>query len=600
MTKNKAFIGLSCTGHDGAVAVLEGGKLVFAEAAERYRQNKFAVGQTADDYHYCRDVFARYVDSDELVIAKSWSESAGQIWHDENRRLREAAAALPQHREILEKLAAFHLDNWDGFMGPSVELAGHGTARAANVLGKRLVDQRGYDHHLCHAAFGVWGAPFDSAAVMVMDGQGEGRGTAFWHYRDGDLHLVEKEEYSGTLVECYSSLGLYYGIMVCLACSFEPVSGEEWKIMGLAPYGRLDEGLYRKLRAFYQVDGLSVNCTEKTVDIFLELVGNPVSHKVDFDKAADYAHTFQRFFSDISTQLIVELGRRTGEKNLVIAGGCGLNSSFNGRIIGATDFTNVYVPSAPADDGNAAGAAILAARDYGMPIIGPKFQTPYLGSAVEPAAVDAALAHAPFLPSRRMADEDELVAEVARRLAAGEVVGWVQGRAEFGPRALGNRSILADPRKAEMKDKVNRVVKFREGFRPFAPSVLHEAGEDWFENYQDSPYMERTLTFRADKGELVPAVCHADRTGRVQSVTADRNPLYYNLIKEFERLTGVPMIMNTSLNVMGKPIVHSMDDALIVFLNSGMECLAVGNVLMAKDLAAPEQDIVKTVEEMAS
>lgn len=159
MTKNKAFIGLSCTGHDGAVAILGGGQLVFAEAAERYRQSKFAVGQTPDDYHYCRDVFARYVDSDELVIAKSWSANAGQIWHDENRRLREAAAALPQHREILEKLAAFHLDNWDGFMGPSVDLAGHGTARAANVLGKRLVDQRGYDHHLCHAAFGVWGAP---------------------------------------------------------------------------------------------------------------------------------------------------------------------------------------------------------------------------------------------------------------------------------------------------------------------------------------------------------------------------------------------------------------------------------------------------------
>lgn len=583
MRNNKAYIGLSCTGHDGAVAIFENGELRFSEASERYRQSKFAVGQAPDDHHYCRDVFAEYLNANDIVLAKSWSNDAETIWLDENQRLSDAIKDFPQHKDILERLVAFHRNNWDGFMGPSIALAGHGAERAAGALGKQVVDRRAYDHHLCHAAFAAWSAPFESAAVMVMDGQGEGRGTAFWHYRDGGLHPVEKEDYSGTLVECYGSLGLYYGIMVCLACSFEPVSGEEWKIMGLAPYGRTDEELYSKLKKFYEVDGLSVNCTEDTVSIFLDLISNPVDHKTDFDKAADYAHTFQRFFSEIATQLLQELQKRTGETNLIITGGCGLNSSFNGRVVNNSGFSQLFVPSAPADDGNAAGAAILAAHADGQPISGPAFQTPYLGSAVSDEALENAIANTAFLPAHRYDDEDALIAEVARRLADGQVVGWVQGRAEFGPRALGNRSILADPRNEAMKDKVNRVVKFREGFRPFAPSVLHEVGDAWFEDYQDSPYMERTLTFKEDKRASVPAVCHADNTGRVQSVTPERNRLYHKLISEFDKLTGVPMLMNTSLNVMGKPIVHSVDDAMIVFLNSGMECLVIGNVLLAKD-----------------
>jgi carbamoyltransferase len=584
MNNDIAFVGLSCTGHDGAVAIVQGGRLVFAEATERYRQNKFAVGQAPDDYLYCRDVLARHSDARQLVVAKSWSEQATQIWHGENVRLRASIKQQPQHRDVLERLAQFHQHNWDAFMGPSIALAGHGVQRAAQALDKQVMETRHYDHHLCHAAFGTWGAPFDSAAVIVMDGQGEGRGTAYWHYRDGALHPVEVEPYGGTLVECYSSLGLYYGIMVCLACGFEPVSGEEWKIMGLAPYGRLDVALYQKLKTFYSIDGLSVNCTENTVDVFLDIVSSPVSHKTDFQKAANYAYTFQRFFAETATALMTELGHRTGERNLIVAGGCGLNSSFNGRIVDVTGFRHVHIPSAPADDGNAAGAAILAARDYHLAGAGPAWQSPYLGSSIKIESLETVLENSPFVPFRRIDDEQSMAEEVAGRIADGQVVGWVQGRAEFGPRALGNRSILADPRDVTMKEKVNRVVKFREAFRPFAPSVLHEAGETWFEQYQDSPYMERTLRFQDAVAASVPAVCHADQTGRVQSVTAERNPSYYRLIKAFEALTGVPMLMNTSLNVMGKPIVHSAADALEVFLGSQLDCMVIGPYLLAKDL----------------
>ena len=582
----KTFVGLSCTGHDGAVALVENRALAFAEAAERYRQSKFAVGMAPDDHHYCRNVLAQHASGDEIVLARSWSAQADAIWHAENDLLRQSIAALPQHRDVLQQLVTFHRDSWDHFMKPSIDIAGHGLHRAAGALGRRVVETRAYDHHLCHAAFGAWSSPFERAAVMVMDGQGEGRGTAFWHYRDGDLHAMETEPYGGALVACYGSLGLYYGILVCLACGFEPVAGEEWKIMGLAPYGRTDEALYRRLQALYTVDGLSVNCTDQAVDIFLELAGNPVSHKRDFQKAADYAHTFQRYFADISTALIRELARRTGEKALVLAGGCGLNSSFNGRIAGLGAFDQLFVPCAPADDGNAAGAAMLAARDHGEGVIaGGDAHTPYLGSSIDLHALEAIRRHAPFLPWARFDDEAVLVAEAARRIAAGQVVGWMQGRAEFGPRALGNRSILADPRRAEMKDRVNAVVKFREAFRPFAPSVLHEAGPDYFSDYQDSPYMERTLTFRPEMGARVPAVCHADGTGRAQSVTRARNPLYHRLIEAFAARTGVPMLLNTSLNVMGKPIVHSIEDGVQTFLGTGIDCLFVGPYLLAKDLA---------------
>ncbi|MGH8379369.1 carbamoyltransferase family protein [Pseudomonas sp.] len=600
MNNDIAFVGLSCTGHDGAVAIVQGGQLVFAEATERYRQNKFAVGQAPDDYLYCRDVLARHSDGDRLIVAKSWSDQATQIWHGENKRLRESIEQQPQHRAVLENLAQFHQHNWDGFMGPSIALAGHGVQRAAHALGRQVMETRHYDHHLCHAAFGAWGAPFNSAAVIVMDGQGEGRGTAFWQYREGALHPVEVEPYDGTLVECYSSLGLYYGIIVCLACGFEPVSGEEWKIMGLAPYGTLDEALYRKLKTFYTVDGLSVKCTELTVDVFLDIVSHPVSHRTDFQKAANYAYTFQRFFTETATALMNELGRRTGETNLIVAGGCGLNSSFNGRIVDVTGFRNVHIPSAPADDGNAAGAAILAARDYREAISGPSWQSPYLGSQVKLDSLETVLENSPFVPFTRIDDEQSLADEVARRIADGQVVGWMQGRAEFGPRALGNRSILADPRDVRMKDKVNRVVKFREAFRPFAPSVLHEAGEAWFEQYQDSPYMERTLRFRDALAPSVPAVCHADQTGRVQSVTAERNPAYYRLIKAFESLTGVPMLMNTSLNVMGKPIVHSAEDALQVFLGSQLDCMVIGPYLLAKDLAPRKKALPSATDQRES
>ncbi|MGI0017068.1 MAG: carbamoyltransferase C-terminal domain-containing protein, partial [Nitrososphaera sp.] len=311
-----------------------------------------------------------------------------------------------------------------------------------------------------------------------------------------------------------------------MACNFEAVAGEEWKIMGLAPYGRMDQELYERLKAFYSVDGLTINCTSASLRIFTDLISKPVSHKKDFEKAANYAFTFQSFYTETVSAVLNELQARTGEDNLVLTGGCALNSSYNGRVLHHTEFKRVYIPSAPADDGNAAGAAILASTHYNESLmLGTGFQSPYLGSEIDEEELEALLENSGCLDFMRCKDDVHLCEEVAALLAAGNVVAWVQGRAEYGPRALGNRSILADPRDPGMKDKVNRVVKFREAFRPFAPSILDEYGHEYFSEYHDSPYMERTLEIRPEKRGDVPAVCHADGTGRLQSVTQKRNPL---------------------------------------------------------------------------
>lgn len=579
----RAFVGLSCTGHDGAMAIMHSGKLVFAEAAERNYQSKFAINQAPDEYHHTRRTLLRHVDPDEIVVAKSWSDNAGGIWSAQNSLLDVSIARFPEYSDTLQSFKTYHLNSWTGFLQPNIDLAGHGVARAAASLGKEIVGIRRYDHHLCHAAFAVHGSPFKSAAVAVLDGQGEGTGTVFWHFKDGDLVPVEKEPYSGSLIEFYASLGLYYGIMVCLACGFEAVSGEEWKIMGLAPYGQLDGDLYGALQDFYRVDGLTVNCTDRSLPLFLELIANPVNHRTDFARAASYAATFQKFYSEIATRLLDALQARTGEDNLVLTGGCALNSSYNGRITRDSRFKHVYVPSAPADDGNAAGAAILASRDYGeSTLAGNVFRSPYLGSDMDLGSLEALLGNGVGLAHQRIDDENQLTQHVAKLIADGNIVAWIQGRAEFGPRALGNRSILADPRDAGMKDKINRIVKFRESFRPFAPSILDEYGDAYFVDYQDSPYMERTLTIRPEKRALVPAVCHADGTGRLQSVTEERNRLYYLLIKAFHEITDVPVLMNTSLNVMGRPIVHSVDDAMLTFLGSQLDHLVIGPYVISK------------------
>jgi carbamoyltransferase len=301
----------------------------------------------------------------------------------------------------------------------------------------------------------------------------------------------------------------------------------------------------------------------------------------DVLRAARLAASFQAYFTEIVLRLTRALHARGGSDNLAYAGGCALNSAANGRIVGASGFKALHVPCAPADDGNALGAALYERHvARGLPYA-PRTMSPYLGSEPDRAELDHIL-DLSALPHERFTTPDALAARVAGLIAAGHVVGVMRGRAEFGPRALGNRSLLADARLPGMKQEINRLVKFREDYRPLAPAILHEHGPDWFEGYQASPYMERALPFKDAVKSRVPAVVHADGTGRLQSVTRELNPWLHALLSAFHAATGVPLVVNTSLNVMGKPIVHGVKDAIQLLYTTGLRHLVIGDVLLER------------------
>jgi len=293
----------------------------------------------------------------------------------------------------------------------------------------------------------------------------------------------------------------------------------------------------------------------------------------------DLAFAVQAITEEAGLRLANALHRLTGSSNLALAGGVALNSVMNARLLAETPFEHIFIQPAAGDAGNALGAALLTWHQ----VLGKprrwRMEHAFLGP--EPPETDfKEVLAARDLPFREVTDP---AAEAARLLAGSKIVGWFQGRAEVGPRALGARSILADPRRAEMKDIVNAQVKHREGFRPFAPAVLDDDGAEYFDGYYPNPFMLLVLPIRQDKREVIPAVTHVDGTGRLQSVMRDSNPAFYRLIEEFRNLTGVPVVLNTSYNLRGEPIVNLPEEALEDYLTTGMDALLLGPYLLEKD-----------------
>ncbi|SFJ47562.1 carbamoyltransferase [Bosea sp. OK403] len=572
-------IGLATTFHDPALAIIgPDGEVVFAEATERYLQYKRAPNCEPDPVQRMEGLFKRYIPGDaEVRIATSWSEDftgfldqmsrAGSFSLDALLKLSpELNRSLVPERTERALIASLHLGQQRAGLGTLL-----GLDRAfgkANVTGLTR-----YDHHLSHAAYACWSSPFTDAACLIVDGMGETGASAIFAFADGKI--TEVKRHRGR-----ESIGFYFGLVTDLA-GFDQAKGEEWKIMGLAPYGKADATLMALLRRLYRVDGHKLSFADAATvrEVSAKILALRPTDALD-QGWADLARCGQDVFAEMMEALLSETAALVPAENLVLAGGCALNSSFNGKIVGRHGFAHVHVPSAPADDGNAIGAAWLAHAQANPDWRAPKGpQSPYLGSTVSTEPLERMAAWEPRL--RKLAPE-EVAPVTAQLLADGKLIGWVQGKAEFGPRSLGNRSILADPRPANAKDLLNAKVKYREAFRPFAPSILAEHGPDWFENYQDAPYMERTLVWRQAMRERVPAVVHEDATGRLQSVTAERNPRYHALIQAFHALTGVPVVLNTSFNIMGKPILHTAEDAILMFYTSGLDALVVEDWLLVK------------------
>ncbi len=587
-TNKVNYIGLACTGHENALAIVdEHGDVVFAEGAERFLQNKRAINTPPDDPIRIAKLIETYCAPDaELVVARSWSQQAeSRMKADAGAMLKAVAGCSSIADRAWVKRVMFHAAMWDTFVGPNYQLAGTGVAGYCARIDRKLT-QRSYVHHLTHAAYACSTSGFDDAVCAVFDGYGEGESNSYYTYRDGKLAPLTYPRSTSNPFGSLSSLGMYYGYTICALFGFAITNGEEWKVMGLAPYGKLDERLYELLRRHIHVDGLDIVMTRQARETYLELQGYAKRPDQRFEDVADVAFTAQHHFNELLVEILRRLHDLGVSDNFVFTGGCALNSTFNGLIHERTQFRSTYIPPAPSDDGNAIGAALLAFQED-HPSWRPtkRFHSPYLGSAISDDDL------APYLQNGRMLGKVDLApSDVAQftagKLAAGCIVGWVQGRAEFGPRALGNRSILGDPRDANMKARINAAVKFRESYRPFAPSVLDEHGDAYFEDYRVTPYMERTLRIKPEKRDLVAAVTHVDGTGRLQSVRREWNPRFYDLLQAFHALTGVPMLLNTSLNVMGKPIAHSAGDAINIYLSSKIDVLVIGDHVFCKPEAA--------------
>lgn len=430
-------------------------------------------------------------------------------------------------------------------------------------------------HHSNHAAYGIYSSPFNECTILVLDGSGEYYSFGgIYEYRNGKLTKVKS---------LYAAFGGLY-IFMTILCGFDPTEGEEWKVMGLAPYGKFNQELYDFFDQYITIKGTKPKTRYFSIDQYKKLqkiVGQFRSESdPDVMKSADLAYNFQKVFEEKVIQLADNIHKKYSHENLVFVGGCALNSSLNGRLHTETGFKKVHIPSAPGDDGNSIG--VLFKEHLKNKSAPPRsdYLSPYLGSPVDIAQLKKILKYKQI--KYKLCNEKTLQREIAKELADGKVVAWMQGCAEFGPRALGNRSILADPRRKEMKERINSIVKFRELYRPFAPSILEDYGEEYFEDYYPSYYMERTLKFKKEVQSKVPAVVHVNKTGRLQSVRKDWNPRYYGMIQEFHKMTGVPLVLNTSLNVMGKPIVGSVEDAFTLFYTTGVDVMAIDKYIFYK------------------
>ena len=464
------------------------------------------------------------------------------------------------------------------------------------------------EHHLSHAASAFFPSPFEEAAVLTMDGVGEWTTTSLAIGSGNTLSVHKEIHFPHSLGLLYSAFTYYTGFKV---------NSGEYKLMGLAPYGEpkyiqliKDHLIDIKEDGSFHMDMSYFNyCTDLTMtnDKFADLFGGPArqSEGTLTQREMDLAASVQAVTEEVVIKLAKGIRKSTGQKNLCLAGGVALNCVANGKLLRENVFDNLWGQPAAGDAGGAIGAALgayhLMLNQPRMLKAGDAMKGSYLGPVYEQHDIEQRLKAAGAVFT--VVSEDSMIAETAQALADGKAVGWHQGRMEFGPRALGGRSIIADPRSPSVQKQLNLKVKYRESFRPFAPSVLREHVSEWFDLVNDSPYMllvadvhnnkqmemneEQQKLFGIDKLNVprseIPAVTHVDYSARIQTVHESTNPKYHKLISKFYELTGCPVIVNTSFNVRGEPIVNTPEDAFSCLMGTEMEFMAVGNCILRKE-----------------
>jgi carbamoyltransferase len=566
--------------HGGASACLiRDGELVAAAEEERFRRIKYWAGFPAEAIRFClAEAGISAYELDHIGISRDPSANL-------HKKVLFTLSKRPGFNLIRDRLA-----NSAKVRDPKKALV------AALDLDPSALKARFHnvEHHRAHMASAFFVSPFDEAAILSVDGMGDFVSTMWGVGRGNRLEVHDSINFPHSLGIFYTALTQWLGF---------PKYGDEGKVMGLAPYGqpryldqmrkivRLQRDGSFELDLDYFVhhaegatmswdDGAPVLATiysQKLVDLF----GPPREPRSPISqKHQDVAASLQAMLETAEFALVQMLQQKTGQKTLCMAGGVALNSAFNGKILPQTAFEDIYIHAAAGDAGTALGAAYYI---YHQVLGRPRCYTmnhAYTGTQYDNAAIADALARRSL--SYTTLDDEELCRATAGLVSDGKVVGWFQGRMEWGPRALGNRSILADPRRSDMKDILNARIKHREPFRPFAPSVLLEATGDYFDQRYPNPFMIKVYNVLPERQQAIPAVTHVDGTGRLQTVERAANPRYWRIIKEFEQLTGVPVVLNTSFNE-NEPIVCTPAEAVDCFVRTRMDALVIGNHVARKD-----------------
>ena len=547
--------------HDSSACIVRDGELLFAVAEERISRVKHDARFPRNAIAACLE-FAK-VRAEQLdEVCFGW-QTAGPVFRHDLKCF--AAGKMPLTyltglNSTLHFLSMWHQQS--------------GSKKFAQQFGPTRAKMRFVDHHLAHAISAYGYSGFDEAAAVVMDGRGAWEATSIWHGHGGRLKHILSIPFPDSIGFFYSGFTEFLG--------FQPNS-DEWKVMGLAPYGQpgVDLSAFIDVKTTpYKVEARQIAGNGTT---FLAKanagLGAPRAPESEIEERhKNIAHAVQDACETAMMNVVKLAIEKTRCRNVCLAGGVALNSKANGKILASGIVKKFFVQPAASDDGVALGAALAPYLDGTGKLPNKAMRHGYWGPCFNDEAIESAL-RTYKLRYKRLADPAAAAAEL---LSQGKILGWFQGRMEFGPRALGSRSILADPRDPEMNAKVNNAVKFREWWRPFAPSLKKETAGEFLESATDSPFMILTAQVRAEKRSVIPSVTHVDGSARPQTVEKEINPLYWRLIDEFGKRTGVPVIMNTSFNLRGEAIVHTPTDAIRTFYSSGMDGLVIGSFQVEK------------------
>jgi len=440
-------------------------------------------------------------------------------------------------------------------------------------------------HHLCHAANGFYLSPFKKSAILTADGVGEDDTTNFLIGEKNKINLIKRMKIPHSTGSFYSTFTEFFG--------YKP-EYDEWKVMALSAYGEKNNQFYKIIKKMIKLktDGSFEldqsyfkerinNLPNFYTDEFVKALGKPREKNRNFTKRNfDIASAMQQVFEEICSHMLKFLYRKTHMKNLVLSGGSFMNSVFNGKVHKITPFNNVWISSCPDDSGLSIGAALYLYNNILQKKTRYELKHNFLGPNYSSDKIKEEL----IKYKVKFKYEKNITQIISQELAKGKLVGWFQGKMEFGQRALGNRSILADPRSKNSKIKVNQAVKYRESFRPFAPAVIDKYAHQYFEIGKDDkiPFMEKVVMVKKEKRNIIPAVVHEDFSARVQTVDNQTNKIFYNLINDFYKETSVPILLNTSFNLNGEPIVCSPTDAIRTFYSCGLDILVMDNFIVYK------------------